>query len=77
MWDGKLGKAEREILGALAVRGVVEMDKAKLADLTGYAVGGGGFNNAISRLRILELIEGSKSLRLTPDFAKAVREVAS
>lgn len=74
MWDSKLGKAEREILGALAVRGVTEMDKHKLADLTGYAANGGGFNNAISRLRTLELIEGKGSLRLTPDFAKAVRQ---
>jgi uncharacterized protein len=72
MWEAKLGKAEREILGAL-VYARDGLDKEKLASLTGYAASGGGFNNAISRLRTLELVEGKGSLRLTPDFAQAVR----
>jgi hypothetical protein len=71
MWDGKLGKAEREILNAL-VR-VHDMSKDALAAHTGYTASGGGFNNAISRLRTLELIQGKSALSLTPDFAKAVR----
>lgn len=70
-WEGKLGKAEREILGALVSLG--EMDKEKLASHTGYAASGGGFNNAISRLRTLELVEGKGRLMLTPDFRDAVR----
>jgi hypothetical protein len=73
MWDAKLGKAEREILGVLASRLGSEMDKQKLADLTGYAANGGGFNNAISRLRTLELVEGKGALHLTSDFANAVQ----
>lgn len=72
MWNGKLGKAEREILNALA-RSRSGISKHTLAEVTGYAADGGGFNNAISRLRTLELVEGKGELRLTPDFAQAVR----
>ena len=61
----------RAILTALAQHG--QCSKSRIAALTGYAVNGGGFNNAISRLRTLELVEGKGSLRLAPDFAAAVR----
>jgi hypothetical protein len=70
-WSGKVGKAEREILNALVAYDG-GLDKDTLADRTGYAASGGGFNNAISRLRTLELVEGKGRLMLTPDFKKAV-----
>lgn len=44
----KLPKAERAILTALAQHG--RCDKGRLALMTGYAAGGGGFNNALSAL---------------------------
>lgn len=60
-WLGQLGKAERAILQALvdAPRG---LDKEALGRATGYEPNGGGFNNALSRLRTLELIEGRGEL---------------
>lgn len=70
MWNGKLGKAEREILNILVQHD--ELTKDQVADLTGYAAAGGGFNNALSRLRTLELIEGKGCVRLNSDFAEAV-----
>lgn len=39
--------------------------KEALAEATGYASAGGGFNNALSRLRTLELINGSGEVRLS------------
>jgi hypothetical protein len=55
---GKLGKAEKLILQALWDAGEDGLDKAALAEETGYAAVGGGFNNALGKLRTLELIEG-------------------
>lgn len=55
--DGRLGRAERRILAALAQHG--PSSKGRVAILAGYAVNGGGFNNALSRLRSLGFIEGS------------------
>lgn len=71
MWWGRLGKAERSILQALAANH--EMTKERLASWTGYEPSGGGFNNALSSLRTLELIDGRGVMRLAPDFAQAVR----
>lgn len=59
-WLGQLGKAEREILSALCQNGA--MSKQQVAEITGYAVTGGGFNNALSKLRSLELINGKEEL---------------
>jgi len=36
-------------------------------------VGGGGFNNALSRLRTLELIHGRRELQASTLFLSAVR----
>lgn len=71
-WQNKLGKAERTILIALAVQPHTPLSKDELARQTEYTASGGGFNNALSRLRTLELIEGSSEIRLTKDFAEAV-----
>lgn len=57
-WLGQLGKCEREILTALYTVGA-EMSKEAIAanTITGYEPNGGGFNNAMGKLRTLELIE--------------------
>ena len=55
--DGeKLGKCERSILTALAQHGAC--GKERVAKLAGYAVGGGGFLNALGALRAAGSIEG-------------------
>jgi hypothetical protein len=56
-----LGKAERSVLATLveAHPGGLALDA--IADRTSYAAGGGGFLNALSRLRTLGLIEGRNS----------------
>jgi hypothetical protein len=57
-----LGKAERKILNALA-QYPQGRSKKQLALLTIYSSNGGGFNNALGRLRTLELIEGSREIK--------------
>jgi hypothetical protein len=59
----KLALAERKILTALAQHGVCP--KNKLAVLTGYAVNGGGFRNALSALRTKDYITGSAEIAVT------------
>jgi hypothetical protein len=62
----KLAKAERLALTALA-QYPEGRTKTQIAVLTGYAVGGGGFANALGRLRSLGFIDGrSENLRATP-----------
>lgn len=62
-WLGKLGKAERSALSRLAEIYPRASSKEDLAAHAGYEPSGGGFNNALSRLRTLELIEGRGELR--------------
>lgn len=62
-WAGRLGKAERAALQALAQAHPGALTKEKLGVATGYEATGGGFNNALSRLRTLVLIEGRGELR--------------
>jgi uncharacterized protein len=67
-WLSQLGQAERSILQVLLAAYPSVLDKETIAANTAayktdgqpYASGGGGFNNAISRLRTLELIDGTK-----------------
>lgn len=70
----KVGKAEREILEVLAGH-PSGLDKEDLAAATAtqYAPTGGGFNNAISSLRTLQLVAAGQPIRLTQDFAEAIR----
>lgn len=66
-WMGQLKKAERGILGVLYDAYPRTLDRADIARLTDYDVDGGGFKNALSRLRTLELIAGaSHALGLSP-----------
>ena len=39
------------------------MTKQQVADAAGYEMSGGGFQNVLSRLRTLELIEGRSEMR--------------
>jgi len=66
------GKAHRAILTEVASMWPGGLTKALLAELTAYAPTGGAFNNPLSRLRSLKLIEGSDSIRLTEEFGKAI-----
>lgn len=58
--DGTLSKAERSILTVLAQVG--DATKNKIAVMSGYAVSGGGFNNALSKLRTARCIFDSGDL---------------
>jgi hypothetical protein len=58
MNNSKLGKAERLVLEAVTGSYPAELSIEDVAEQTGYAANGGGFRNALSRLRTLELIEG-------------------
>ena len=57
-WLGQLGKAERSALEVLARAYPGRLSKAAVAKAAGYEPNGGGFNNALSRLRTLELMTG-------------------
>lgn len=67
-WFRQLSKAERAILQVLVEAYPVSMPKAEVAQLAGYEPNGGGFNNALSRLRTLELISGRGELEASPDL---------
>ena len=67
-WLGQLGKAERLILEQLAAEYPAALTKEQLAERTNYEASGGGFNNALSRLRTLELINGRGALRASEDL---------
>lgn len=67
-WLNQLGKAERAILEVLAGAWPNAMTKTDIAAAAGYEVSGGGFNNAISRLRTLELIGGRIDLKASNEL---------
>lgn len=60
--DSKLlGKCEREVLKALAKLGKdIISTKEEVAEQTGYSPISGSFNNALGKLRTLELIKGGR-----------------
>ena len=63
--NSDLPKAERKILSVLARHNPEPRPKRAIAIESGYAVSGGGFNNALSRLRTLGMVQGSDPLQLT------------
>ena len=67
-WLGQLGKAERAILTTLVEAYPNAMTKELLGVATDYEPNGGGFNNALSRLRTLELIEGRGEVKASDDL---------
>ncbi len=56
----QLGKAERLILSSLIEQFPDPTTQEEVARMTGYEPGGGGFRNAIGKLRSLELIHGTR-----------------
>lgn len=69
--NGSLSKAERSILTVLAQFGAPDgydegVEVKRLAILSGYTAGGGGFNNALSSLRTAGRIERGNPVRITP-----------
>jgi hypothetical protein len=68
-WSEELSKAERLVLQALVTMAPRGMTKEQIAHVTGYEANGGGFNNALSRLRTLELITGRGELRAAEVFS--------
>lgn len=59
----KLGKAERAILNVVSGYGECTIKKAAL--FSGYAMNGGGFRNALSRLRSIGFVEYGDPMRVT------------
>jgi hypothetical protein len=67
-WRGRLGKAERLILQTLALEYPDALTKEEVAAKAGYEANGGGFNNALGRLRTLELVQGRGELRASDNL---------
>jgi hypothetical protein len=63
-----LGKAERLILETLAEEYPDALTKEEVAAKVGYEATGGGFNNALGRLRTLELVQGRGELRASDNL---------
>jgi hypothetical protein len=67
-WIGQLGKAESAILMALASAWPKSLSKDQIATETGYEPTGGGFNNALGRLRTLELITRGNHIKASEEL---------
>jgi hypothetical protein len=63
-----LGKAERSILDVLTQAYPDALTKEEVAANAGYEQSGGGFNNALGRLRTLELVLGRGPLRASDNL---------
>lgn len=70
-WMRQLKLAERKILEVVAFKYPRRVSTDKVAEMTGYAAGGGGFRNALGKLRTLGLIEGHGEIKASDDFFKA------
>jgi hypothetical protein len=69
-WAGKMPKCERAIILHLAEIFPKAATKPELGHATGYLSDGGGFKNALSRLRTLELINRGAHISLSPHLVK-------
>ena len=70
-WMSKLGKAERSILTPLVKNYPAGVSSVELAALSGYSVGG-AYNNALSRLKTLELVRKENGLfKASEDLVEA------
>ena len=67
-WRNRLGKAERLILETLTRAYPAGLNKEEIAARAGYEANGGGFNNALGRLRTLELVQGRGELKASDDL---------
>ncbi|WP_141564230.1 helicase HerA domain-containing protein [Mycolicibacterium palauense] len=70
-WAQQLDKAPRLILQYLAINAHRDVPIAEIAEATDYSSAGGGFRNAVSRLRSLGLATGRGELRINPDLLAA------
>lgn len=66
-WKRELPRCEAKILGVLE-NTQAPLSKEELGKQTGYSDTSGGFANALSRLRTLELITRGSEIRLSEDF---------
>lgn len=67
-WINKLPKCEGVVLNCLIQNYPNSMSKIILGESTNYSDGSGSFNNALSKLRTLELITGSADLRASDNL---------
>lgn len=67
-WVNRLGKCEGAILTALYNEHPGALNKTRLGEITGYSVNSGGFNNSLSKLRTLKLIEGYGDIKASEAF---------
>jgi hypothetical protein len=67
-WLAQLDKAPRLVLEACAERYPDALSKDEVAAAAGYEASGGGFNNALSKLRTLGLIEGRGEVRASDEL---------
>jgi hypothetical protein len=70
-WRGRLGKAERLILETLTQVFPNALTKEEVAAQAGYEANGGGFNNALGRLRTLELVQGRGEIKASDNLFDA------
>lgn len=67
-WVARLGKAERATLLAATASYPKAVPVESLASMAGYEASGGGWRNALSKLRTLELVEGRSEIRASDDL---------
>lgn len=67
-WIRELPKCEAAILDYLIQFYPGALTSAELAERVGYSADSGGFNNALSRLRTLELINRGQPINASPNF---------
>ena len=73
-WKSQLGKAERGILDATLDVWPDTMTHDEIAEVAGYSGTSGGFRNALSRLRTLEIIRGrGDAIRVNDELGEAHR----
>jgi hypothetical protein len=74
-WLGRSSKAEALILEQLIAAWPNTLTRDEIAERTGYAANGGGFNNSLSRLRTLQLISGGRDgMRVDDELGTAGAE---
>lgn len=67
-WLKELPKCEAAILHCLIDEYPAAMNKAAIGQATGYSDNSGGFNNALGRLRTLQLIQGYGDIQASRDL---------
>jgi hypothetical protein len=69
-WRGRLGTAKRLIIETLTRAYSATLNKEPIAAPAGYEANDGGFNNALGRLRTLELVPGRGDLRASDNLCE-------